>query len=260
MVMDIVVCLKQVPDTAQLKFDAAGALIESSIARVLNPFCEYALETAVRLKESCEGATLTAITMGAASAKEVLKRAVAMGADNAILVETPDTTATHPLTTAYVLSQVIATQVPQAQLVLLGQVSSDGMHGVTGVALAEFLGWPSVSFCKNATLQGAVTVQRETEYGIETVEMSLPGVITTMKCDYEPRIPSIKGVMKANRTEIMTISAADLAQSADAPGDVVTLSTTWRKAKKQGGQKIDGSNPQGAVTQLVGFLQEQHVL
>jgi len=263
--MHIVVCIKQVPDTANLKFDAASGSIQSGTEMMMNPFCEYAVETAIRLKEAQEGSKVSVFTVGSAQAKEVLKRAVAMGADEAYLVSDDAFNGADTWATGYTLGQAIQKYAPDYTMILCGQLSTDGMNGITGPAMAEFLGIPSITFCKAVALKDAqtLTVNRETERGIEVYEMTMPGLIGVMKCDYEPRIPSIKGVMKANRTEIPTITMADLGLTADKvgyQGSPTTVSKTWQKPKKQGGLKVDGSNPDVAVQQLIGFLKEQKVL
>lgn len=263
--MNIVVCVKQVPDTAHLKFNSANELATDSIENVMNPFCEYAVETAIRLKEAHEGSTVTAISMGPASAKEVLKRAIAMGCDNAYLLSDEAFTQADAWATAYTLSAAIKKYIPDFDLILMGQFATDGMSGITGPALAELLNVPNISFAKKAELKDPKTlsVSRETEKGVEIYDMTLPGLIGVMKCDYEPRIPSIKGVMKANRTEIPTVTLADLGltvEAVGASGSATQVLETWRKPKKEGGSKIDGSDAQNAVSQLIGFLKEQKVL
>ncbi len=263
--MNIVVCVKQVPDTAHLRFDSNDQLAQESLENVMNPFCEYAVETAVRLKEAHEGSKLTAITMGPPQAKEVLKRAIAMGADEAFLLSDEAFTGSDAWSTAFILSEAIKKNLPSTDLILLGQFATDGMSGVTGPALAEFLGFPSMTFCKKAELKSDTILEahRETERGLEIYEITLPGVICIMKCDYEPRIPSIKGVMKANRTEIPVWDAASLGLSADKvglKGSPTMVAKTWRKPKKEGGIKVDGSDPQAAVSQLIDFLRQQKVM
>jgi electron transfer flavoprotein alpha/beta subunit len=263
--MHIVVCIKQVPDTANLKFDAASGTIQGGTELMMNPFCEYAVETAIRLKEAYEGSKVSVFTLGTPQAKEVLKRAVAMGADEAYLLSDDAFNGADTWATGYTLGQAIQKYAADYNLILCGQLSTDGMNGITGPAMAEFLGIPSLTFGKSVAMKDGqrLTINRETERGIEVCEMTLPGLVCVMKCDYEPRIPSIKGVMKANRTEIPIVTMADLGLSAEKvgyQGSPTTISKSWKKPKKQGGVKIDGSNPDAAVQQLIGFLKEQKVL
>ncbi len=263
--MRLVVCVKQVPDTAHLKFSGDGQLLSESFEWVMNPFCEYALETAIRLKESIEGATLVAMSVGAPQAKDVLKRALAMGADEAYLISDHCFTGSDAMTTAHILATAVQKHVPDADLILTGQFSTDGMNGITGPALAASLDMPSITFSKKLEplSAGKLSVYRETEKGVEVLELTLPGLVAVMKCDYEPRIPSIKGVMKANRMDIPTLTAADLGLAPESVGPAASpthVLKTWRKPRKEGGTRIDGSDPAVAVKELVGFLQAQKVL
>jgi electron transfer flavoprotein beta subunit len=263
--MNIVVCIKHVPDTAHLKYDAQDNLAQDNLEWVMNPFCEYAVETAIRMKEAHEGATLTAICMGGPQAKDILKRAIAMGCDDAVLLQDDAFNGADPWATAQTLAAGIRKHVPNFNVLLLGQFATDSMSGVTGPALAELLGVPSITFCKKAELKDATTlsVERETERGSEHYDMTLPGVVCVMKCDYEPRIPAIKGVMKANRTEIPTLDKAALGLSDEqigAKGARVEVTKLYRRPKKEGGRKIDGSDAQAAVSQLMSFLREQKLV
>ncbi len=263
--MNIVVCVKQVPDTAHLKFDANNQLMREGVENIMNPFDEYAVETAIRLKEAHEGSKVTVISMGPAQAKEVLKRAIAMGCDDAFLLSDDAFNGADSWASANTLKHAIQKLVPDFDLVLTGQFATDDMSGITGPALAEFLGVPSVTFCKRVDVADPKTVQahREVEQGVEVFQMALPGVLCMMKCDYEPRIPSIKGVMKANRTEIPTHDAAAIGLPTDqagANGSTTVTLKTWRRPKKEGGKKIDGADPQVAVNELIGFLRERKVI
>ncbi|MCA9789090.1 MAG: electron transfer flavoprotein subunit beta/FixA family protein [Cyanobacteria bacterium HKST-UBA06] len=263
--MNIVVCIKTVPDTAQLRFDSNNQLMHDNLEWVMNPFCEYALETAVRLKEAIgESATVTVLTVGDARSKDALKKALAVGCDQAYLINDDRFNGGDTVTLCHILNAAIAKYVPDAKLVLFGQYSSDQMSGNVGPGVGQLMEIPSLTFCKEVTLSGEqATLKRETEKGIETYTMTLPGVVCMMKCDYELRMPAIKGVMKANRTEIPEVKLDDLGLSADqvgAGGAFVTSMSFTRKPQKTGGQKIDGSDPQAAVNQLIDYLHQQQIV
>jgi electron transfer flavoprotein beta subunit len=262
--MKIVVFVKQVPDNTKLKFDESGP-VRDGVPMMMNPYDEYALETALRLKEKAGGdTTVTVLSLGAASAKEIVKKAISFGADDAFLLSDAAFDANDSTATAYALAQGVKTLVPDAQVLVFGQLSLDDANGQTGPKVAEILGLPSLTFCKNADLNGSVlTAVRETERGIETHEMTLPGVLCMMKCDYELRNSNIKGVMKANKTEIPLKSVADLGLGADkvgAAGSPTAVVKTWKKPPKTAGQVIDGSDPNTAVGQLVAYLKETKVV
>jgi electron transfer flavoprotein beta subunit len=262
--MKIVVFIKQVPDNTKLKFGESGP-VRDGVPMMMNPFDEYALETAIRAKEAAGGdSTLTVISMGGASAKEIVKKAIAAGADDAFLLSDEAFNEGDSSANAYVLSQAVQKLVPDAKLLVFGQMSLDNLDAQTGPKVAEYLGWPSMTFGKNTELSGeTLKVTRETERGSEVHEMMLPGVVCMMKCDYELRSSNIKGVMKANKTDIPLKSAADLgleATKAGKAGSPTKVAKTWQRPAKSGGKVVDGSDARGAVVQLIDYLKEVKVL
>ncbi|MBX2861563.1 MAG: electron transfer flavoprotein subunit beta/FixA family protein [Vampirovibrio sp.] len=265
--MNIVVLIKQVPDNTKLKADqvAGNTLPEDGVPMMMNPYDEYALETALRLKEAAgDGAIVTAISLGAASAKEILKKALAAGADQAFLLSDSSFSGGDSISTANALAAGIKTLTPDYRLVVAGQMSLDNAAAQTGPMVAELLDAPSLTFGKNAELAGeTLKVSRETEQGVETHDMSLPGVICMMKCDYELRTANIKGVMKANKTEIPLKTAADLGLAATdigKDGAKTEIQKIWQRPEKSGGTVIDGADANTAVAQLVEQLKTAKVV
>lgn len=264
MAMKIVVFIKQVPDNTKLKFDESGP-VRDGVPMMINPYDEYALETALRLKDQAGGdSTVTVITLGAASAKEIVKKAISYGADDAFLLSDDAFADSDSTAISFALAQAVKSLVPDFHVLIFGQQSLDDAVGQTGPKLAEWLNLPSLTFCKNAEVSGdALKATRETERGIETYEMTLPGVLCMMKCDYELRNSNIKGVMRANKTEIPVKSAQDLGVDSGkvgASGSPTTVARTWQKPPKSGGVVIDGSDPKVAVGKLVDYLKEIKVL
>lgn len=262
--MKIVVFIKQVPDNTKLKFDESGP-VRDGVPMMMNPYDEYALETALRLKEKAGGdSTVTVLTLGAPSAKEIVKKAISYGADDAFLLSDEILQDGDSSATSFALAQAVKTLVPDFHVLVFGQHSLDDAAGQTGPKLAEWLNLPSLTFCKNAELEGeTLKVVRETERGIETHAMTLPGVVCMMKCDYELRGSNIKGVMRANKTEIPLKSAADIGVASDkagVSGSTTTVTKTWQRPPKSGGVIVDGSEPAVAVQKLVDYLKETKVL
>ena len=259
--INIAVFIKQVPDNTKLQFNEIGPVLEG-VSMMLNPYDEYALETALRLKEAGgEGSTLTVISQGASSAKEIVKKAIAVGADQAFLINDAQLEGTDSTGAAKVLNQAVKTLVPEAQVLIFGQASLDSASGQVGPKVAELMNAPSLTFCKNAELNGdKLTVHRESEAGIETHEMDLPAVICMMKCDYELRGSNIKGVMKANKTPIPEKSLADLGLDASTVAATTTITKTWKRPDKVGGKVIDGADAPAAVGQLLEYLKESKIL
>jgi electron transfer flavoprotein beta subunit len=262
--MKIVVFIKQVLDNTKLKFSDGKPVLEG-VPMMINPFDEYALETALRLKEQAGAeASVTVLTLGSPNAKDVIKKAIAAGADAAFLLSDEALNDGDSLSTARALAQGVQAFVPDARILVFGQVALDDAAGQVGPMVAELLNFPSVTSGKDAKLEGAsLTVLRETERGTETVSLQLPAVACMMKCDYELRSSNIKGVMKANKTEIPIKALADLGLEpalVGAAGSTTQVLKTWQRPAKAGGKVVDGSDPAVAINQLLDYLKEVKVL
>ena len=262
--MKIVVFLKQVPDNTKLQFTDAGP-VRDSAPMMMNPYDEYALETALRIKEAAGGeSSVTLVTLGAPTAKETIKKAIAAGADAAFLLSDAAFDDADSTATAQALAGAVKSLIPDFSLLVFGQASLDDFAGQTGPKVAELLDLPSLTFCKNAELQGgSLKVARETERGTEMHEMTLPGVLCMMKCDYELRGSNIKGVMKANKTEIPVKTAGELGLDAGkigAAGSSTVMLKMWKRPAKAGGRVVEGADPKAAVGQLIDYLKEVKVL
>lgn len=262
--MKIVVFIKQVLDNTKLKFSDGKPVMEG-VPMMMNPFDEYALETALRLKEQAGGdSTVTVLTLGAPNAKDIIKKAIAAGADDAFLLSDAAFNDGDSTSNAYALAQGVKTFAPDAKILVFGQVALDDAAGQTGPKVAEILGLPSVTFGKNAQLNGeTLRVTRESDRGAEEYDMQLPGVVCMMKCDYELRSSNIKGVMKANKTEIPIKSPADLALDpalVGAAASTTRVEKTWQRPAKSGGKVVDGADAKAAIGQLLDYLKESKVL
>jgi electron transfer flavoprotein beta subunit len=215
----IVACVKQVPDS-EAKVSASGGQISwGDSPLVINPFDEYAVEGALLQKEA-HGGTVTALCIGPESGKEALKHALAMGADDAILVSDPSLTGLDTQGAARVLASAI-TRIGGVEMVLFGRQTLDNGSGLTAAQTARILGWPMLGFVGHITLEGSgVQVARVIEEGRQNVKAPLPVVMTIVQSIGEPRYPSFIGIRKAAKATIPAWSLADLATSA--PAAVVT--------------------------------------
>ena len=196
--MKIVVCIKRVPDTeARIKIAGDGTSIDSAgVKFVISPYDEFAIETALRLKEGKGAGEVIAISLGEASSAEQLRSALAMGADRAILLKGQATL--DGSATARALAGEIKTHSPD--LVLCGMKAVDGDQQQVGIMLAEYLDLPCVSVVAELELEeGKAVGHREIEGGVEVVEVPLPAVVTVTKGKHEPRYPSLKGIMAAKK-------------------------------------------------------------
>ncbi len=210
--MKIVVCVKQVPDTAARVVVTDGKVSWGDAPLVLNPWDEYAVEAAL-----LQGGDVTVITMGSESAREALKHSLAMGCTQAILVSDPALAATDSQVTARVLAAAIQ-KMGDVDLALFGRQAIDGDGGVTAAQTGRLLGWPIVSLAASVeTNAGVLRVERAIEEGRQNVESSLPAVVSVVKDIGEPRYPSFMGIRKASRADIPTWSLADLGMPAPQP-------------------------------------------
>jgi len=207
--LNIVVCIKQVPDTtAEKKLDQELRLDRTSVENILNPFDEYAVEEALRIKEA-QGADVTVMAMGPESALDAIRKALAMGADKGVHVCDPALAGSDALATAFVLSQAIRRLSPD--LVLCGMEATDSRTGQVPSALAEYLGLPQLTWANRLDVAtGKATIQRASDVGYDVVEAPLPAVVSVTKAINEPRYPSLKGIMMAKRKEVVTYSLTEL--------------------------------------------------
>jgi electron transfer flavoprotein beta subunit len=224
--MNIVVCLKQVPDTTDVKIDPnTNTLIRQGIKAIINPFDSFALEEGVRLKEKF-GGKVTVLSMGPPQATDMLRDAVAVGADEAILLSDIAFAGSDTLATSATLGKAIE-KIKTYDLIICGRQTLDGDTGQVGPELAENLGIPFIAYVSKIEeiASGKVRVQRMVEDGYETIEASLPAVITVVKEICVPRMPSLRGVFKSKSAQIPTWTANDIAAEKDKIGQ--SGSGTW---------------------------------
>lgn len=210
--MKFVVCVKLTPDTEQLvevRPQDVGT-DDLGVTMVLNPWDEFAVEEALQLQERFEGETAV-ITLGSEEATEALKRAVAMGIEEAVLLSDPAFDGSDAWGTAHILAQAIR-KLGDVTLVLTGKQSVDGNSGLVGPGLAAYLGMPFVSgVAKVVDLnENSITVRRALDGSMQTVRVPLPAVISVSKEINEPRYPNFMGIRKASRMQYPAIKAKDL--------------------------------------------------
>ena len=257
--MNIVVCVKQVPDTAAVILPTAdgSAIALDDIPWVMNPYDEYALEEALRIKER-EGGAVTVICLGPERAVATLRSAAAMGADR--LVHLAD--AAFEGSDAHATAAVLAAAVKglEYDLIWCGKMAVDDACGYVGAALAELLGLAHIAaVVKVETGDGKVTAHRETEAGTAVMRCPLPAVLTADKGLNEPRYPKAIDIMKAKRKEVQTKDAAALGVSAAAVGAAGSLTRVvkFELPPVRGGGTVIQAPVAEAVTQLVQALRDQ---
>ena len=243
--MKILVAVKRVIDfniRPRVKMDGSGVDL-ANVKMSMNPFDEIAVEEAIRLKEKGVATEIVAVSIGPQKAQETLRTALAMGADRAILVQTPDDVGSEvePLAVAKILAKIASDEQPG--MIILGKQAIDDDSNQTGQMLAALLGWPQGTFASKVEAGGdTLTVTREVDGGLETVELKLPAVVTTDLRLNEPRYASLPNIMKAKSKPLATKSPDEL--GVDITRRLETLKVA-EPPKRQAGIKV------GSVDELV---------
>jgi len=259
--LNIVVCTKQVPDTAAtLKVDEQSNVSWGDAPLVINPWDEYAIEEAIRLKEK-HGGKVTVLSVGPEPAREALKQAVAMGCDEAILVWDASLDGSDTLATSYILAQAIK-KIGNVDVVLFGKQAIDGDTGLVQGGVARRLGWPLLSFvAKIEELDPAgktIKVNRLVEQGRQAVASQLPAVISVVKEINEPRYPSFMNIRKASKLQIPVWDSGAIGLEAGQVGRA-NAATKWTKvfplpARTGSVEIITGDSPQAIASALADKL------
>lgn len=208
--MKILVAIKRVIDyNVKVRVKADNSGVETANVKMsMNPFCEIAVEEAVRLKEKGVASEIVVVSIGPQQSQETLRTALALGADRAILVQTDDEV--QPLAVAKILKELVAKESPE--MVIMGKQSIDGDNNQSGQMLSAMLDWPQGTFASEVNVEdGVVKVTREIDGGLETVALQLPAIITTDLRLNEPRFASLPNIMKAKKKPLDQMTPADLA-------------------------------------------------
>jgi electron transfer flavoprotein beta subunit len=208
--MNIVVLVKQVPDTWSERTlrPSDNTLDRDAADAVINELDEYAIEEGLRLAEA-HGGEVTILSMGPEKATEAIRKALSMGADKAVHVSDDALRGSDGLVTSAVLATVLGRT--GFDLVILGSESTDARMGTLAAMLAERLGVPQMSFASKVDIDGsAISIHRQADYGYDTVEASLPAIVSVVEKINEPRYPSFKGIMAAKKKPVETLSLADI--------------------------------------------------
>jgi len=217
--LNIIVCVKQVPGTNEVKINKeTNTIIREGVEAIINPFDEYAIEEGVRIKEKL-GGKVTVISMGIPKVADLLRETIAVGVDEAVLLSDRAFAGADTLATSYALSMGIKA-LGEYDLIICGKQATDGDTAQVGPSLAEKLNIPHTTYVRKIEeiKEGYIRCQRLTDDGYEVIEMPLPAVITVVKEINEPRLPSIKGKLKAKKTEVRILTADDIGADKDRCG------------------------------------------
>jgi electron transfer flavoprotein beta subunit len=261
--LNIIVLVKQVPDTeTKIKVKPGSADIErEGVNMVLNPYDEFGVEEALKIKES-KGGSVVIVTMGEAKAEESVRTALAMGADRAIRLDGAEFAGADSYATAKALAKAISGE--QYDLIFAGKQAMDDDCAQVGALVAAMLGIPCVNCVNKLEVgDGSVKATREIEGGLETIEAPTPCVIAAAKGLNEPRYPSLPGIMKAKKKELKQVNLGALGLSADevgAAGAKTTIAALEMPPERKAGQVFDASKQEdipGVAAKVVNLLRDE---
>lgn len=265
--MDILVAIKQVPDTDKVKMDpATGTMLRDGVESIVNPLDLYAIEAALRLKEA-NGGSVTVLSMGPPAADKAIREALAMGCDAGVLVSDKAFAGSDTWATSYTLSRAVA-KLGRFDLVIAGERATDGDTGQVGPCLAAWLDIPVLSYVGSIeSCDGAsITVRRLVEEGYQRVRANLPCLLTVVKEVATPRLPTLRGKKFARQAQVPAWGAADLdtdPASLGLKGSPTKVSKIFYPKVTRGGRMVKASDEAGmdaAVEELVQFLGERELL
>ncbi len=208
--MHIVVCIKQVPDTAEVRINQeTGTLIREGVPSIINPYDMHAIEAALWIKEQ-KGGKVTVLTMGPPQAEAALREAISMGADDGVLLTGREFAGSDTLATSFSLASAIKKL--QVDMVICGKQAIDGDTAQVGPEVAEFLNIPHISYVRkiNEITDGGIKVERLMDEGFDLVESTLPVLLTVVRELNQPRLPSLKGKMNAKKAEIKKLGGPEI--------------------------------------------------
>jgi electron transfer flavoprotein beta subunit len=257
--LNIIALVKQVPDTeTRIKIKAGTTEIErEGVNMVLNPYDEFGVEEALKIKES-KGGAVVVVTMGEAKAEEAVRTALAMGADRAIRLDGPEFAGADAFATAKALAKAVAGE--QYDLIFAGKQAVDDDSAQVGALVSAMLGIPCVNMVTKLEVgDGSVKATREIEGGTETIAVPLPCVITAQKGLNEPRYPSLPGIMKAKKKELKAVNLGALGLAANevgAAGSKTAVAALEMPPERKAGQVFEG-DPAEIVPKVVKLLRDE---
>ncbi len=258
--MNIIVCIKQVPETTEVRINPeTNTLMREGVKSIINPFDMYAIEEGVRLKEKC-GGKVTVLTMGPPQAEAALREAISMGCDEGVLVGDRAFAGSDTWATSYTLSGAIR-KIGAFDLIICGKQASDGDTAQVGPGISTHLDIPQVTYVKKIeeVKEKSMRVERMMEEGFEIIETPLPALLTVVKEINEPRIPSLKGMMRAKSAKIIAYTQKDLnldPQNIGLCGSPTQVVKIFTPPHREGGQILAGEIPEIA-SQLVDLIKDE---
>ena len=267
--MNILVCVKQVPDTNEIKIDPeTNTLVRDGVPSIVNTFDGYALEAAARVKDNNPDTKIVVLSMGPAQAETALRECLAIAADKAYLLTDRAFGGSDTLATSYILSQAIRkveSLEGKFDMIFCGKQAIDGDTAQVGPEIAEHLNYPQVTYGLEAEVDGdTIKVKKEVEEGVEVIAAKMPAVVTFTKPAWDPRYPTIKRKMAANRAEIPVIGEEELADidktKIGLKGSPTHVKKTFVPQKKTGGMKIKEETAEESAKKLFTVLSDAGII
>lgn len=257
--MHVIVCIKQVPDSSNVRINPkTNTLMREGVESILNPYDEYALEEALKLKDK-HGARVSVISMGPPQAEVILREALARGADDATLLTDRVFAGADTLATSYAIAKAIKRIAAKPDLVLFGKQAIDGDTAQVGPGVSEFLDVSLVTYVRSLEVEGKTfTAETHMDDGMVTLKGRFPAVMTVVKEASAPRFASLARWMSAKKAPIARLSAADVgaeAKQCGLEGSPTRVSKIFAPPVKTGGKRVDGrANTAAAVTEIINAL------
>ena len=262
--MHIVVCVKQTPEGDKVSVDEqTGCLIREGIACAINPFDEYAVEEAVKIKEKFEGVTISALTMGPPQAEDVLRDAISRGCNKGFHLCDKAFAGSDTWATSYALSQAIKkiSETEKVSLVICGKQTTDSDTGHIGPQISTWLEFPNTAFVRKVREinEENITVERMTEDGADVIKMPLPSVISVVKEINTPRIPPLKGRLAARKAKFTRWTASDIGcdeSKLGLEGSPTSVVKCFVPKSRKAGITVEGENEKEKAQKLVKILKD----
>ena len=265
---NMLVCVKQVPDTTEIRIDPVKkTLIRDGVPSIVNPFDAYALELAARIKDKEPDSKVTLLSMGPPQAEKALRECLAVGGDKAYLLSGREFGGSDTLATSYIISCAIKKLEElegKFDIIFCGKQAIDGDTAQVGPEIAEHLDRPQITYALEATAEeDRIVVRKEVEEGFEMIAAQYPCLVTVTKPSFDPRFPSIKAKMAAKKKEIPVIGPADLdidLTKAGLNGSPTKVKKTFTPPVKSSGVKIQEATPEEAAAKLFGMLSDNNII
>ena len=267
--MRILVCVKQVPDTAEIKIDpVTNTLIRAGVPSIVNPFDACALEVAARIKDADPSTEITLLSMGPDQAKDALKECLAVGGDKAYLCSDRKFGGSDTLATSYILAsaiQSIEEKEGKFDLILAGKQAIDGDTGQVGPEIAAHMGLAQVTYAAEVSVDGDdIIVKRESDKGYDMISVQKPAIVTVVKTEFDPRYPTIKSKMAARKKEITVITSEDIPNidltRCGLKGSPTKVRKTFTPVKNKNCVMVNEGEVEVSAVKLVDLLVDAKVL